>query len=271
MVGFVPTMGYLHDGHVSLIRAAAAQCDRVVVSIFVNPLQFAQNEDLDSYPSDFDGDSAKASTAGADLLFVPRVAEMYPEGRDGVLTTVAVPELAKRMEGASRPAHFAGVCTVVTKLFNMVGACTSYFGEKDYQQLAIIRRMAHDLSMPVTVVGCETVREPDGLAMSSRNVYLSDAERAAAPVLNRALRTGAEAITSGDADRSRVLDAMRAVLDSEPLARLDYLEIADPDTLVPADPVGPGCRIFGAVTFSKARLIDNVPANPRGGTDGGES
>ena len=202
-VGLVPTMGYLHDGHLSLARAAAADCDVVVMSIFVNPLQFAPTEDLATYPRDPEGDAAKAASAGVTVLFTPSSAEMYPEGRDAVLTGVAVPGLSSVMEGASRRTHFGGVCTVVAKLFNIVGACRAYFGEKDYQQLAIVRRMAHDLSFPVEVVGCPIVREPDGLAMSSRNVYLTAEERGVAPVLQRALRLGAAADPHRDDRRGR--------------------------------------------------------------------
>lgn len=260
-IGFVPTMGYLHQGHQSLIRAASADNDFVVTSLFVNPLQFAANEDLGTYPRDPDGDAAKAEASGSDVLFAPEADEMYPAGQAAVFTTVAVPELAGVMEGASRPTHFAGVCTVVAKLFNLVGPCSAYFGEKDYQQLAIIKQMAHDLSCPVQVIGQPTIREADGLAMSSRNKYLTESERAAAPALIRALNQGAATIREGLTDRDSVLNAMRAVIDSEPLADLDYLEIADPVTLQPAQHVSTECRLFGAIRFSKARLIDNIAAD----------
>lgn len=263
-IGFVPTMGYLHDGHLSLIRKAASDDDVVITSLFVNPLQFAAGEDLGTYPRDPRGDSEKAGLAGSDVLFVPDESEMYPEGRDRVLTSVTVPELASVMEGSSRPTHFAGVCTVVAKLFNIVGPCSAYFGEKDFQQLAIIRAMVRDLSAPVRVVGCPTVREADGLAMSSRNVRLDESERLAAPVLNRALRAGATLISGGETDRSAVIDAMAAVIASEPLARLDYVEVADPVTLRPSDPVGPTDRLFGSIVFSGARLIDNIAADRSG-------
>lgn len=268
-VGFVPTMGYLHDGHLSLIGRAASRCDIVVTSLFVNPLQFAAGEDLGTYPRDPEGDADKANRAGSDVLFVPDETEMYPDGRDHVLTSVAVPDLASVMEGSSRPTHFAGVCTVVAKLFNIVGECSAFFGEKDFQQLAIIRAMVRDLSAPVDVIGCPTVREADGLAMSSRNVRLDESERRAAPVLNRALRGGAAAIMDGETDRSAVLATMADVIASEPLARLDYLEIADPDSLRPSDPVGRTARIFGAVQFSRARLIDNIAVDQSG--DGSRS
>lgn len=262
-------MGYLHDGHLSLIGRARSSTDLVVTSLFVNPLQFAVGEDLGTYPRDVDGDAAKAQRAGSDILFVPDESAMYPDGRDHVLTTVAVPELASVMEGASRPTHFAGVCTVVAKFFNIVGECSAFFGEKDFQQLAIIRAMTRDLSFPVEVVGCRTIRESDGLAMSSRNVRLDDAERDAAPVLNRALRIGARSIMGGETDRSVVLGLMAEVVGAEPLARLDYLEVADPVTLRSSDPVGPTDRLFGAIQFSAARLIDNIAANGSGnGVDG---
>jgi pantoate--beta-alanine ligase len=257
-VGLVPTMGYLHDGHLSLARAAAEQCDVVVLTIFVNPLQFAPDEDLATYPRDPEGDAAKAEGAGVDVLFVPELSEMYPQGRDAVLTGVAVPELSSVMEGVSRRTHFGGVCTVVAKLFNIVGPCTAYFGEKDYQQLAIVRRMASDLSFPVRVVGCPIVREPDGLAMSSRNVYLSDEERAVAPVLQRALRLGAAAIRTGSTDADEVRTLMRAEIQAAPLGELDYVEVADPETLAPLSIAREDARLFAAVRFGRARLIDNV-------------
>jgi pantoate--beta-alanine ligase len=189
---------------------------------------------------------------------VPELNEMYPHGRDAVLTGVAVPELSSVMEGVSRRTHFGGVCTVVAKLFNIVGACTAYFGEKDYQQLAIVRRMASDLSFPVDVVGCPIVREPDGLAMSSRNVYLSDEERAVAPVLQRALRLGAAAIRSGTTNADEVRTLMRGEIQAAPLGELDYVEVADPDTLAPLSVASRDARLFGAVRFGRARLIDNV-------------
>ena len=257
-VGLVPTMGYLHDGHLSLARAAAAECDEVVLTVFVNPLQFAPDEDLATYPRDPDGDAAKAASAGVSLLFSPALQEMYPDGRDAVLTQVAVPELSSTMEGASRRTHFGGVCTVVTKLFNIVGPCRAYFGEKDYQQLAIVRRMAADLSFPVRVTGCPIVREADGLAMSSRNVYLSEEERRVAPVLHRALRLGAAAIRSGATDADEVRTLMRAEIQAAPLGELDYVEVADPDTLAPLSVATDRARLFGAVRFGRARLIDNL-------------
>lgn len=260
-VGFVPTMGYLHDGHVSLMTRAAAECDEVLVSIFVNPLQFGANEDLDRYPRDLDGDRARCEAAGVTLLFTPSVDEMYPRP---VATTVSVAGVSERFEGASRPTHFAGVATVVAKLFNLSGPCRAYFGEKDFQQIAVVRRMVADLSVPVEVVACPTVRESDGLAMSSRNAYLSADERAAAPVLFRALTAGAARIASGERRSEAIEVAMREVVAAEPLADVDYLAVADPDTLDPVTDLrgvaGRPVRLLGAIRLGATRLIDNLGA-----------
>lgn len=270
-VGFVPTMGYLHEGHVSLMRAAREARDVVVSSVFVNPLQFAAHEDLDDYPRDLERDAALAEAAGVDLLFVPSVDEMYPDGHP-IPTTVSVAGVSDGFEGASRPTHFAGVATVVAKLFSIVGPCTAYLGEKDFQQLAVIRRMVADLSMPVDVAGCETVREPDGLAMSSRNAYLTDAQRAVAPVVNAALRAGAGAIRAGETDAAEVRRIMAALVaertgpdtDSE----LDYCDVVDAATLTTPNPLAGDLRLLIAVRFARTRLIDNVgatvPAPTRG-------
>lgn len=263
-VGFVPTMGYLHRGHASLLSAARDSNALVVASIFVNPLQFAPTEDLGAYPRDLDRDSELAAHCGVDVLFVPDVAEMYPRP---VLTTVSVDGISHAMEGASRPTHFAGVATVVAKLFAIVGPCRAYFGEKDYQQLAVVARMASDLSLPVEVVGCPTVREPDGLALSSRNVYLTAQERAAAPVLHRALRAAAAAVMDGEHDAERVRSIMSeiviAAVDGAGLGHLDYVEVAHAETLAPETRCSPATsRLFGAVRFSSARLIDNVAVAP---------
>jgi pantoate--beta-alanine ligase len=260
-IGLVPTMGYLHDGHASLMRAAAADGCGVVATIFVNPLQFGAGEDLDSYPRDLDRDRTIARDAGVEVLFVPPLAEMYPEQ---VRTTVSVAGVSQGLEGSSRPTHFDGVATVVAKLFNLAGPCRAYFGEKDFQQIAVVRRMARDLSFPVDVVACPTVREADGLAMSSRNAYLDDAQRAAAPVLQRALRAGADLVEGGERDADAVRAAMRAVVASEPLAELDYVEVADADTLEPlgdlAEHAGRAVRLLGAAKVGVPRLIDNVGA-----------
>jgi pantoate--beta-alanine ligase len=254
-VGFVPTMGYLHDGHASLIRAARRRHDVVVMSIFVNPLQFGANEDLSAYPRDLDRDRLIAGEAGADLAFVPSVDEMYPEP---VMTTVSVAGVSEPLEGASRPTHFAGVATVVAKLFAIVGPCAAYFGEKDFQQLAVVARLARDLSLPVTVVGCPTRREPDGLAMSSRNAYLTAAEREAAPVLHRALTAGAAAVLAGERDPAVVRRLVAEIVEAEPLAQLDYAAVVDAGSLSVPDRLSGNVRLLAAVRFGRARLIDNV-------------
>jgi pantoate--beta-alanine ligase len=256
-VGAVPTMGFLHEGHASLMRAAAAECDEVVSSIFVNPLQFAPTEDLAAYPRDLERDTALAEASGVDVLFIPAVEEMYPLP---VLTTVSVSEVSTRFEGATRPTHFAGVATVVAKLCNIFGPCRAYFGEKDWQQIAVVRRMAADLSFPVTIVGCPTVREPDGLAMSSRNVYLTEAERAAAPVLQRALQAGVAAIDAGERDPSVVRDLVAGLIKAEPLAELDYVGVVDAETLADPETLAGAVRLLTAARFGKARLLDNVGA-----------
>ncbi len=253
-IGFVPTMGYLHDGHASLMRAARAANDLVVASIFVNPLQFAAGEDLSSYPRDLERDTALADEAGVDLLFTPTVDEMYPFGP--VLTTVSVGGLSQLWEGSSRPTHFAGVATVVAKLFSIIGTSRAYFGEKDYQQLAIIRRMAADLSIPVEVVGCPIIREDDGLAMSSRNVYLDETHRPAATVLRRALDAGLAA-AEHSTDPDVVMAAMRATVEAEPLAELDYVAAVDGATLAVPERLDADSRLLIAARVGQPRLIDN--------------
>jgi pantoate--beta-alanine ligase len=268
-VGLVPTMGYLHDGHLSLMAAAREQCELVVATIFVNPLQFAPDEDLDAYPRDPDGDAAKAAAAGVDVLFTPADAEMYPRA---VLTTVSVAEISERMEGATRPAHFDGVTTVVAKLFAVIGPCRAYFGEKDYQQLALVTRMVEDLSFPVDVVGCPIGREPDGLALSSRNAYLNPQQRTAAPVLHTALQAGRAAVAAGERDPAAILDLVTDIVGAEPEADLDYVALADAATLRPTAALEPGrsYRLLAAARFGRPRLLDNlaitVPANARSGT-----
>jgi pantoate--beta-alanine ligase len=258
-VGFVPTMGYLHAGHRSLMDAARAdeRNELVAVSIFVNPLQFGPTEDLAAYPRDLDRDLAICEAAGVDHVLHPDVAEMYPFGVP-TLTSVSVAEISAPLEGASRPTHFAGVATVVAKLFAIVGPCRAYFGEKDWQQLVVVRRMAADLSFPVEVVGCPIVREPDGLAMSSRNVYLTVTERAAAPALHRALLAGAAAIEAGERDPSAVAAAMTSVLAGVAEADVDYLEVRDAGTLAALDRLEGDVRLLGAVRFGRARLLDNT-------------
>ena len=256
-VGLVPTMGYLHAGHLSLMAAARAETDLVVATIFVNPLQFAPGEDLAAYPRDPEGDHDKAQGAGVDLLFTPEHAEMYP---DEVLTTVSVAGLSAAMEGASRPTHFAGVATVVAKLFAIAGPCRAYFGEKDFQQLAVVRRMAHDLSFPVEVVGCPIVREPDGLALSSRNVYLGPDERDAATVLHRALLSGVAAAAAGERDAEAITTLVAEVIGAEPLAALDYVALVDPATLAAVDgELATGrYRLLTAAQVGRPRLLDNI-------------
>jgi pantoate--beta-alanine ligase len=258
-VGLVPTMGYLHDGHRSLMQRAVADHDITLVTIFVNPLQFGANEDLDAYPRDFERDAAMCSDEGIDIVLHPSVDEMYPAGLP-LLTTVTVDEVSATMEGASRPTHFAGVATVVAKLFNIAGACHAYFGQKDWQQLTVIRRMAADLSFPVDVVGCPTVREGDGLAMSSRNAYLTPDERAAAPVLHWALVAGAAAISAGERDPAKVRQLVSDLIWAEPLAELDYVDVVDAATLRRVDPLQGELRLLAATRFGRARLIDNEGA-----------
>jgi pantoate--beta-alanine ligase len=265
-VGLVPTMGYLHDGHLSLMRQARAETDVVVASIFVNPLQFGAGEDLDAYPRDLERDGRLAKAAGVDLLFVPSVEEMYSAP---VLTTVSVAQVSEPLEGATRPHHFAGVATVVAKLFAVVGPCRAYFGEKDFQQLVVVRTMARDLSFPVEVVGCPTVRELDGLALSSRNSYLTPGEREAAPVVYRALRAGVATVLAGERDPAAVRTLVAQIIEAEPLAQLDYAEIVDADSLRIPDPLAGNLRLLAAVRFGRARLIDNVGVTVPAPTQGG--
>jgi pantoate--beta-alanine ligase len=255
-VGFVPTMGYLHEGHASLMQQARADTDVVVVSVFVNPLQFGEGEDLDAYPRDLAHDTTVCAGAGVDLLFVPSVDEMYPSRP--VLTTVSVAGVSEPLEGAHRPTHFAGVATVVAKLFGIVGTCRAYFGAKDYQQVAVVARMVRDLSLPVEVVACPTVRERDGLAISSRNAYLTPEERAAAPVVHRALQAGRAAILAGERDAAAVRGLMAQIIEAEPLAQLDYAEVIDADSFALPDRLTGNLRLLAAVRFGRARLIDNV-------------
>ena len=259
-IGLVPTMGALHPGHAALIRRSAAECDVTAVTIFVNPLQFGVGEDLARYPRDLAGDLDLAGEAGAALVFAPLVDEMFPGGR--ATTSVSVAGLSDGMEGARRPGHFDGVATVVARLFNLAGPCRAYFGEKDFQQLAVVRRMVSDLAMPVDVVGCRTVRDTDGVAWSSRNRYLSPGERAAATVLGRALAAATEAIVGGrERHAAEVRQVMARIVATEPLALLDYAEVVDPDSLVPLDLVTPGAevRLVLAAWLGATRLIDNAP------------
>ena len=256
-VGLVPTMGALHEGHLSLLRAAAADCDVVALTIFVNPLQFSAGEDLSAYPRPLDRDLELAEEAGADVVFTPTTDEMYPEP---TLSTVHIEQLTTGMEGASRPTHFDGVTTVVTKLFNIAGPSRAYFGEKDFQQLAVVRRMAADLDQPVTVIGCPIVRESDGLAMSSRNIYLSGPEREAATVIHRALRAGAAMISAGESDPAVIESHMASIIEAEPLAELDYAVVVDPDSLLPPTELvsGASVRLLMVAKVGTPRLLDNL-------------
>ena len=258
-VGVVLTMGALHDGHRALIRRAAVECDVVAVSVFVNPTQFADPSDLDRYPRTLEDDLRVAATAGASLVFAPSVEEMYPGWPATSATVVGVRGLADRWEGASRPGHFDGVATVVVKLLTASGRCRTYFGEKDFQQLAVVRRVARDLALPVEVIGCPTVREADGLALSSRNVRLGRREREAAVSLSRALRSGAEALAAG-CDRDGVEAAMAAVVATEPRVALDYAVLVDAEDLEPTDVTDDGrpLRLLVAATVGPVRLIDNL-------------
>jgi pantoate--beta-alanine ligase len=253
-VGLVPTMGYFHAGHRSLMRAARTADDLVVVSLFVNPTQFGPNEDLAAYPRDVERDTLVAGEEGVDVLFMPSVDEMYPE--PGV-TTVHVGELTAGLCGARRPRHFDGVTTVVTKLLSIVGPCRAYFGRKDAQQLAVVARMARDLDLPVEVVGCPLVREPDGVAMSSRNAYLTAEERAATTVLSRALRAAADEIVGGERAASPVVRRVRERISDEALVALDYAELVDAVTLTPIEWIDRDALLALAAFVGKARLLDN--------------
>ena len=256
-VGLVPTMGYLHDGHLSLMRAAGQQCGVVAATIFVNPLQFGANEDLADYPRDFDRDLSLCEAVGVTHLFAPSVDEMYPRP---MVTAVTVDALSSTMEGVARPTHFAGVTTVVAKLFNISGPCAAYFGEKDYQQLAIVRRMVDDLNIAVEVVGCPIVREVDGVAMSSRNVYLTREQREAAPILHRALQAGIASVVAGERDADRVRRFMVEIVQAEPLAELDYAEVVDARSLDPSTHLAAGddVRLLVAARLGTPRLLDNL-------------
>jgi pantoate--beta-alanine ligase len=254
-VGLVPTMGYFHTGHRSLMRNARVENDFVVVSLFVNPLQFAPTEDLDAYPRDLEGDAAVAEAEGVDLLFVPSVDEMYPQSPR---TTVHVAGLTTGLCGKARPTHFDGVTTVVAKLFSMVGPCRAYFGRKDAQQLAVVRRMAADLDLPVDVVGCPLVREPDGVAMSSRNAYLDADERRAASVLSRSLQEAARAITDGERDADAVHRLIAGLVATEPKVKLEYAEVVDAAALEPMTEIDGDVLVAVAAHVGRARLIDNM-------------
>lgn len=254
-IGFVPTMGYLHEGHLSLLRTARRNNPTLAVSIFVNPTQFDRQEDLEGYPVDLEGDLAKAAAEGADLVFVPKQKSMYP---DRYATFVEVEGLTRRWEGTYRPGHFRGVTTIVAKLFHIVKPHRAYFGQKDYQQACVITRMVRDLDMDIEVVVLPTVREPDGLAMSSRNVNLTPGERRQAPVLYQALRWAADQVRRGERDARGLAEGMRRMIQEGTTATIDYVAVCHPASLEPLETVeGPGVALL-AVRFSKARLIDNL-------------
>jgi len=257
-VGLVPTMGALHAGHRSLVARAAAECDVVAVTVFVNPLQFDKADDLARYPRDLEGDVLQAAEAGASIVFAPPVQEMYPGFPAPVATSVHVDAVGDVLEGASRPGHFDGVATVVAKLCSLAGRARVYFGEKDYQQLAVVRRMATDLSLPVEIVACATVREDDGLALSSRNARLSAADRRAAVALHRALGAGIGLIAAGERDPVRVGAAMEAVLSATDGVTSDYAVAVDATTLYATDVLAGEVRLLVAATVGPVRLIDNV-------------
>jgi pantoate--beta-alanine ligase len=269
-VGFVPTMGALHDGHRSLVRRARTETDYVVVSIFVNPTQFSPDEDLSKYPRTFADDLDACKAEGADLVFHPAPEEIYPEPS---LTQVTVQRISEPMEGVVRPGHFAGVALVCAKLFNIVGPCTAYFGEKDAQQLRLIRRMVRDLSMPVEIVPCATVRDADGLALSSRNKYLKPEDRERSLALSRALRTIADAIGEGETGVATLEARGRNVLEGADLDGIEYLEVVDPETLDHLERVAGDVLVCGAVRVGGTRLIDNVFVAAAGisAGDGGRS
>jgi len=254
-IGFVPTMGYLHEGHLSLVRRAKEETDFVVVSIFVNPLQFGPKEDFKEYPRDLERDIKLLEEVKADLLFAPEVEEMYPPGYK---TYVEVTEITDVLCGASRPGHFKGVTTVVAKLFNIVKPDKAFFGQKDAQQVAVIKKMVKDLNMDLEIVPVPTVREEDGLAMSSRNVYLNTEERKAAPILYKSLQRAKELIEKGEKNSTTILKEMEEMISKEPLAKIDYIEIVDGETLKRKDKVEGNILIALAVKIGRTRLIDNI-------------
>lgn len=253
-VGLVPTMGYLHEGHQSLIRKSVSENDRTVVSVFVNPIQFGPNEDLEAYPRDLNRDMKAVEEAGGDLIFHPEPSEMYPGHFTSFIDTTETTEL---LCGAVRPIHFRGVCTVVGKLFNIVLPDKAYFGQKDAQQLATIRRFVRDLNFPVEIVACPIVREDDGLAKSSRNTYLNPQERQAALILSKSLKLGKAAIEQGERSAQRIIDIIRQNLQTEPLARVDYVEVVDFENIQRVETIQGETLVAIAVYIGKTRLIDN--------------
>lgn len=254
-VGLVPTMGYLHEGHASLVDEAVRQCDRVVASDFVNPTQFGPNEDLEAYPRDFDRDCALLEEHGCAMVFHPTVEEMYAPGAATYVEILS--DMPKQLCGKTRPIHFRGVCTVVSKLFNIVTPDKAFFGQKDAQQLAIIRQMVRDLSYGIEIVGCPIVREADGLAKSSRNTYLSEAERQAALVLSESVFLGQKMVAEGETDANKIVAAMTEHIQAQPLAKIDYVSAVDGVTMDPVDQIAGTVLVAMAVYIGKTRLIDN--------------
>ena len=254
-VGLVPTMGYLHEGHASLVDKAVSMCDRVVASDFVNPTQFGPNEDLESYPRDFDRDCALLEEHGCSMVFHPSVEEMYAP--DAATFVEILSDMPKQLCGKTRPIHFRGVCTVVSKLFNIVTPDKAFFGQKDAQQLAIIRQMVRDLSYGIEIVGCPIVREADGLAKSSRNTYLSEAERQAALVLSESVFLGQKMVAEGETDANKIVTAMTEHIQAQPLAKIDYVSAVDGVTMDPVDRIAGTVLVAMAVYIGKTRLIDN--------------
>ncbi len=255
IIGFVPTMGFLHEGHLSLMKKAGQECDFAVVSIFVNPTQFGPGEDFDRYPRDVEGDRKKCEAMGIDALFIPAADDMYPKGGGASVSVAGISDI---LEGAIRPGHFTGVATVVAKLFNIVRPHRAYFGQKDYQQCVVIRRMASGLNMDVDVSVLPTVREADGLAMSSRNTYLDRDERKAAPAVYRALLAGETAIRSGESDLEKLREKIRSVLLGEKAVSIDYVEIADPESVMPLKKAENRMVLLVAARLGRTRLIDNL-------------
>ena len=257
-VGLVPTMGYLHEGHASLVDKAVSMCDRVVASDFVNPTQFGPGEDLESYPRDFEHDCALLKEHGCNMVFYPSVDEMYPDGNGSTDTYVEIlDDMPKQLCGKTRPIHFRGVCTVVSKLFNIVLPDKAFFGQKDAQQLAIIKRMVRDLSYGIEIVGCPIVREADGLAKSSRNTYLNDAERKAALCLSRAVFAGMDMVKAGEKNADTVVGMMKDIIEKEPLAKIDYVSSVDAVTMADVHEIKAPVLFAMAVYVGKTRLIDN--------------
>jgi len=258
-LGLVPTMGALHEGHLSLVHLAKAQCDAVAVSIFVNPTQFGPTEDLSKYPRQFDRDCRLLEKEGVEILFAPPVEEIYP---DGAVTWVLVEGLSEKLDGRSRPGHFRGVTTIVSKLFHILEPEAAFFGQKDAAQLAVIRRMVEDLNFPVEIVACPIVREPDGLAMSSRNAYLNREERGRALVLQRSWQRAQQEFQAGERIAAKLISAAKEVLAREPQVALDYFEIVDPDTLDPVERISQKTLVAVAAYVGSTRLIDNLVLNP---------